>query len=115
VRLHDAHPTLVHFFEYGTDTERGLDEHVLRWAALGLPTTYHFLDINLSEREDVDERWLAETAELARRAGAAWLCGDAGLWHFGPRDRGHQLLLPPVLCRESALETADSIARVEEA
>jgi uncharacterized protein (UPF0276 family) len=32
----------------------------------------------------------------------AWLCGDAGLWHFGPRERGHMLLLPPILTAESA-------------
>jgi uncharacterized protein (UPF0276 family) len=115
VRLREARPDLVHFYEYGSDTERGLDEHVRRWSAAGLPTTYHFLDVNLAEREDVDERWLAETASLAREINAAWLCGDAGLWHFGPRDRGHQLLLPPVLCRESAIETAESIVRIQEA
>lgn len=113
-RLREERPDLVHFFEYGADLDRGLDEHVLRWAAAGLPTTYHFLDVNLAEREDVDERWLRTTAERARRVGAAWLCGDAGLWHFGPRERGHQVLLPPVLCRESALETADSISRIQE-
>jgi uncharacterized protein (UPF0276 family) len=36
------------------------------------------------------------------------------LWHFGPRDRGHQVLLPPVLCRESAIETADTIAWIQQ-
>jgi uncharacterized protein len=115
VWMHETHPGLVHFYEYGTDIERGLDEHVLRWSALGLPTTYHFLDINLAEREDVDERWLRETAAAAQKIGAAWLCGDAGLWHFGARDRGHQVLLPPVLCRESALEAAESIEFIQEA
>jgi uncharacterized protein (UPF0276 family) len=112
--LHEERPDLVHFFEYGADLDRGLDEHVRRWAASGLPTTYHFLDVNLAEAEDVDARWLETTAERARAIGAAWLCGDAGLWHFGPRERGHQVLLPPVLCRESALETADSILRIQE-
>jgi uncharacterized protein (UPF0276 family) len=114
VWLRETHPDLVHFYEYGTDVERGLDEHVLRWSALGLPTTYHFLDINLAERDDVDDRWLRETEAAARRIGAAWLCGDAGLWHFGPRDRGHQVLLPPVLCRDSALEAAESIAYIQD-
>src|SRR4029079_7674982 len=103
VRIAPPPPALVHSFEDGTDTERGLDEHVLRWASEGLPTTYHFLDVNLTEREDADDRWIAETSELARRIGAAWLCGDAGLWHFGTRDRGHQLLLPPILTRDSAI------------
>lgn len=114
LRFRESHPSLVHFFEYGADLDRGLDESVQRWAAGGLPTTYHFLDVNLAEPEDVDERWMRRTAEHARRIGAAWLCGDAGLWHFGPRERGHQVLLPPVLCRDSALATADSIARIQE-
>lgn len=103
---------VIDFLEYGGDLDRGLDEHVRRWAASGRPATYHFLDVNLEEREDVDERWASETAALAREIGAAWLCGDGGLWHFGPRDRGHQTLLPPVLCRESADEMADTIARL---
>lgn len=111
--LRAERPDLVHFFEYGGDLDRGLDEHVRLWASRGLPATYHFLDINLAESEDVDARWLERTTAHAREIGAAWLCGDAGLWHFGPRERGHQVLLPPVLCRESAAETADNIARIE--
>lgn len=111
----EAHPGLVAFVEYGSDLDRGLDDHVRRWAAAGRATTYHFLDVNLEEPEDVDARWLERTAEAARAIGAAWLCGDAGLWHFGPRDRGHQLLLPPVLTRDSAYATAESIARIEAA
>jgi uncharacterized protein (UPF0276 family) len=114
-RFRAERPDLVHFFEYGADLDRGLDDDVRRWAAAGLPTTYHFLDVNLAEAEDVDERWMATTAARAREIGAAWLCGDAGLWHFGARERGHQVLLPPVLCRESALETADNIVRVQDA
>ena len=114
VLLRESKPDLVHFYEYGADIDRGLDEHVLRWVSAGLPTTYHFLDVNLAEREDVDDRWLESTVENARRIDAAWLCGDAGLWHFGPRERGHQLLLPPVLCRESALETAESIGFIQD-
>jgi len=108
------HPGLVDFLEYGADLARGLDEHVRRWAAGGGATTYHFLDVNLEERADVDHAWLEETAGLAREIGAAWLCGDGGLWHFGPRDRGHQTLLPPILCAESADEMAESIVRVQE-
>jgi uncharacterized protein (UPF0276 family) len=110
--LDEAHPGLVHFLEYGSDIDRGLDEHVRRWAA-ARPTTYHFLDVNLEEPDDVDARWLAATAAAARAISAAWLCGDAGLWHFGPRDRGHQLLLPPVLTRDSAHAVAESIARIQ--
>jgi uncharacterized protein len=108
-------PGLVHFLEYGSDVERGLDAEVRRWAAAGRPTTYHFLDVNLEEPEDLDARWMAETAAAAREVNAAWLCGDAGLWHFGPRDRGHQLLLPPILTRDSAFAVADSILKLSEA
>src|SRR5439155_3842072 len=79
VRLREAVPELVQFLEYGTDLVRGLDQHVQRWVARGWPTTYHFLDLNLTEREDVDPVWLARTAARARQIGAAWLCGDGGL------------------------------------
>src|SRR5262245_686219 len=113
VRLREEFTELVHFLEYGTDLARGLDEHVRRWAALGLPTTYHFLDVNLAEREDADEVWIARTVAAARTVGARWLCGDGGFWHFGPRERGHELLLPPILGKESADEMAESIARIE--
>lgn len=114
LELREDRPDLVHFFEFGADLDRGLDEHVRLWASKGLPTTYHFLDINLAESEDVDDRWLTQTSERAREISAAWLCGDAGLWHFGARERGHQVLLPPVLCRESAIETAANIAQIED-
>jgi uncharacterized protein len=107
------HPGLLHFLEYGSDVERGLDDHVRRWAAAGRPTTYHFLDLNLEDPADADDAWLRATAEAARAIGAAWLCGDAGLWHFGARDRGHQMLLPPILTRDSADACAESIARIE--
>jgi uncharacterized protein (UPF0276 family) len=115
LELSALHPELVHFLEYGADLERGLDEHVRSWAQSGKPATYHFLDVNLEEPEDVDAAWLEGTAAAAREIGAAWLCGDAGLWHFGGRDRGHQLLLPPILTRDSALAVADSIRRIEDA
>lgn len=111
--LKENHPALVHFYEYGGDLERGLDEGVQRWAAEGQPVTYHFLDINLEEACDLDELWLKQTTALAREINAAWLCGDAGRWHFGLRERGHGMLMPPILCRESALETAASIAQIE--
>ena len=37
--LREAWPTLIHFLEVGADTRRGLDAHMRRWAAQGLPTT----------------------------------------------------------------------------
>ncbi|HMV84317.1 MAG TPA: DUF692 family protein [Blastocatellia bacterium] len=107
------HAELIHFYEYGGDLERGLDDTVRRWAAAGLPTTYHFLDINLEEKQDLDTHWLTQTKALAEEINAAWLCGDAGRWHFGLRERGHGMLMPPILCRESALETAESIQCIE--
>lgn len=107
------YPELVHFFEYGGDLDRGLDDQVRRWAAQGLPCTYHFLDVNIEERIDLDDRWLVRTAALAREIGATWLCGDAGRWHFSSRERGHQMLMPPILCLESVLESVDNIVRIQ--
>ncbi|MBS1810742.1 MAG: DUF692 family protein [Acidobacteria bacterium] len=107
------YPDLIHFYEYGGDLERGLDDGVRRWAAAKLPATYHFLDINLEEREDLDHNWLKRTKALATELNASWLCGDAGRWHFGLRERGHGMLMPPILCRESAIETAQSIQQIE--
>jgi uncharacterized protein (UPF0276 family) len=115
LRLREAYPGLIDFLEYGSDLVRGLDEHVRRWVAAGLPTTYHFLDVNLEERADVDAVWLGRTAARAREIGASWLCGDGGLWHFGPRERGHETLLPPILTAESADEMAESVRAIEEA
>lgn len=108
------HPGLIHCVEFGTDTDRGVDSAILRWVDAGNPATYHFLDVNFEELEDLDAAWIDETAALARRLGSPWLCGDSGMWHFGPRDRGHGLLLPPVLTRDSAKRTAESIAIVSE-
>jgi uncharacterized protein (UPF0276 family) len=113
VALREREPELVHFLEYGTDLVRGIDEHARRWAASGQPTTYHFLDVNLAELEDIDDVWLARTTARAREIGARWLCGDGGLWHLGRRERGHELLLPPILCQESADEMAEAVARVQ--
>ncbi|HNG93606.1 MAG TPA: DUF692 family protein [Acidobacteriota bacterium] len=111
--MKELYPELLHFFEYGCDIDRGLDEHVRHWAGSGLPTTYHFLDINLEEKIDSDRHWLTRTQMLASEINAAWLCGDAGRWHFGPRERGHQMLMPPILCEESATQTAESIQWIQ--
>lgn len=108
------YPGLIHVVEFGTDTDRGVDPVILRWADGGGRVTYHFLDVNFEELEDMDERWMDETESFARRLGSPWLCGDSGMWHFGPRDRGHGLLLPPVLTRDSALMTAESVALLQE-
>jgi uncharacterized protein (UPF0276 family) len=115
LQLDADHSGLVHFVEYGSDVARGLDDHVRAWAKAGHATTYHFLDLNLEDPSDADDAWLAATTAAAREIGAAWLCGDAGLWHFGARERGHELLLPPILTRDSAAACAETIARVEAA
>ena len=114
VALRRAHPELVEFLEIGVDLERGVDATARAWRAEGWPTTYHFLDGNLEEAESLDRDWLAAVAGLARELGAAWLCGDAGLWHLGPRDRGHGVLAPPVLCVDSARAMAENVRRVRE-
>ena len=113
IALKEAWPELVHFLEVGADTSRGLDEHMLRWAATGWPATYHFLDLNLAEAQDLDDDWLARTLEMADHLGASWLCGDAGYWHLGRRERGHELLLPPILCPAAAEEMAGAVADLQ--
>ncbi|MEQ1504460.1 MAG: hypothetical protein ABMB14_19630, partial [Myxococcota bacterium] len=115
VALRDRRPDLVAFLELGADVARGLDADADAWIARGWPTTYHFLDLNLEEPEDLDPDWLAATVALARRSRAAWLCGDAGLWHVGPRDRGHGTLLPPILCAARVRTLADAVVALREA
>lgn len=104
----------VRFLEVGVDLERGVDADARAWAARGWPLSYHFLDVNLEEAEDLDEAWVSETRSLARALGAAWLCGDAGLWHVGPRERGHGALLPPILEPDGADELAESVRALRE-
>lgn len=111
----ERRPDLVRFLEVGCDLDRGLDEDARAWARSGRPTTYHFLDLNLEEPEDLDPGWAEETRALASEIGAAWICGDAGLWHVGPRDRGHGLLMPPILVPESADVMADAVREVRRA
>jgi len=106
---------LVRFLEIGADLERGIDLDALAWAERGWPVTYHFLDVNLEEAEDLDRAWIDETRALACSVHASWLCGDAGLWHVGPRERGHGVLMPPVLEPEGAREMAANVRILREA
>ncbi|HTO52947.1 MAG TPA: DUF692 family protein [Myxococcota bacterium] len=112
--LRRARPELVQFLELGVDLERGLDATARAWCAEGWPTTYHFLDGNLEESESLSPDWLAAVGALARELAAAWVCGDAGLWHLGPRERGHGVLAPPVLCVDSARAMAENVRRARE-
>ena len=113
--LRRRHPRYASFLEVGVETVKGLDRHALAWAQAGLPTTYHFLDVNLDEPEDLDSTWLDEVRQAIAALRPAWLCGDAGLWHFGPRERGHMLLLPPILSRAQAHAMAEGIGALREA
>lgn len=113
--LRRAHPELVRFLEVGVEIAKGLDDDARVWAESGAPTTYHFLDINLDDPEDFDDAWLADVRACAATLRPAWLCGDAGLWHFGARDRGQMLLLPPVLELEAVGPMAAGIVRLREA
>lgn len=109
-----AHPGWASFLEVGVETAKGLDRSTLAWAAHGLPTTYHFLDLNLDHPEDFDGAWLDQVRAIASILKPAWICGDAGLWHFGPRDRGHMLLLPPILSAETAAAMAAGIRHLRD-
>lgn len=110
-----AWPELAGLLEVGVEVAKGLDRHALAWAASGAPTTYHFLDINLDDPEDLDPAWLDAVREACAALRPAWMCGDAGLWHFGARDRGHMLLLPPILVAEAVAPMAEGIAALREA
>jgi uncharacterized protein (UPF0276 family) len=113
--LRRAHPAYAQFLEVGIDLERGLDEDSRAWVEAGWPVTYHFLDANLEESESLDDAWMHDARTTAHWLGAAWLCGDAGLWHLGPRDRGHGVLMPPILSEESADEMARNVVRLRRA
>lgn len=109
------HPGWARFLEVGVEVDKGLDADALRWASERRPTTYHFLDVNLDEPEDLGPGWLERMVGLADAIRPAWMCGDLGLWHFGPRDRAHMLLLPPILTRSGAAAMAEGIVRLREA
>lgn len=115
LELRAAHPEFAGFLEVGVEVAKGLDDDARAWAARGLPTTYHFLDINLDDPRDLDAEWLADVRALAGVLRPAWLCGDAGLWHFGRRDRGHMLLLPPILIAASIAPMAAGLRALREA
>jgi uncharacterized protein (UPF0276 family) len=112
--LRKSHPHFASFLEVGIETSKGLDGDAVAWLEKGLPTTYHFLDINLDESEDADERWLGQVKALQDTLQPAWMCGDAGLWHFGKRERGHMLLLPPILSEESARAMAEGVIHLRD-
>ncbi len=113
--LRRHHPAYAGFLEVGVEVSKGLDAPARAWAAAGAPTTYHFLDINLDEPEDLDPAWLARMRAICAQLRPAWICGDAGLWHFGRRDRGHMLLLPPVLIAEAVAPLAAGIVALRAA
>lgn len=114
-RLRAEAPQFGGFLEVGVEVARGLDRHTLDWVRAGGRTTYHFLDVNLDEPEDLDPAWLDQVRELVAVLRPAWLCGDAGLWHLGRRERGHMLLLPPVLTDDAATAMAEGIVALRQA
>jgi uncharacterized protein (UPF0276 family) len=108
------HPEFAQFLEVGVAMETGLDDDTLAWRELGRPTTYHFLDINIDDPLDLDQAWLEGFEHIKEILEPAWVCGDAGLWHFGRRERGHMLLLPPILSLDAAKRMADGIVHLRD-
>src|SRR5262245_16335198 len=70
--LRAAYPTFAAFLEIGVEVVKGLDDTAQRWVHSGLPTTYHFVDLNLDEEEDFDVPWLTAAARLADQMQPAW-------------------------------------------
>lgn len=112
--LAEGYPHFARFLEIGIEVSKGLDAAAQGWLAAGRPATYHFLDVNLDEAQDLDEVWLYGLSALVAQVRPAWLCGDAGLWHIGRRDRAHMLLLPPILCSDAAQEMAVGVRQIRE-
>ncbi len=98
LELRRRHPAYASFLELGVETVKGLDRDAQAWLESGAPTTYHFLDINLDEPEDFDQDWLEQVRGLVERT-----------------ERGHMLLLPPILSDEAATDMAAGIVRLREA
>ncbi len=115
LELRRCEPSLAAFMEVGVELAKGLDANTLAWCRAGHATTYHFLDINLDEHEDLDAAFLAQMRATIDVLAPRWLCGDAGLWHFGARDRGQMLLLPPVLEPEAVAPMAAGVIALREA
>ncbi len=108
--LREAYPAYAQFLEIGVEVRVGIDRDARSWCERRLPCTYHFLDVNLEDPGDLDDRWLADLRALVEALEPAWLCGDAGLWHFGRREHGHTLLLPPILSDDGASVQAEGIS-----
>jgi uncharacterized protein (UPF0276 family) len=115
IELREQHPAFGRFLEVGVEIAKGLDSDARRWIRDGHPWTYHFLDINLDEPEDFDTEWLSKVSALVDAHEPAWLCGDAGLWHFGPREPENMLLLPPILSEAAVRPMADGIEQLRAA
>lgn len=114
-RLRREYPEFGGFLELGVEANKGFDDAAARWIKSQAPTTYHFLDINLSDPADRQSDWLQTLSKMVERSGAAWVCGDSGWWHFGARESGHMLLLPPILSRSAVAPLAEGVIRVREA
>ncbi len=115
LQLRREYPEYASFLEVGVEVVKGLDTDAMQWASAGHATTYHFLDVNLDDPHDFDDEWMAHVGALVEQLRPAWMCGDAGMWHFGARERGHMLLLPPILSSDCAKATADGLVRLREA
>ena len=62
VALRTAYPPFAAFLEIGVEVSKGLDDTAQEWIRGGLPTTYHFLDLNLDDEDDFDAPWLTAAA-----------------------------------------------------
>lgn len=113
-RLHEDWPSYGEFIEIGVSVDLGIDGAVRNWITQGLPSTFHFLDLNLGEPEDFDDEWIHEIQALLFFMKPVWICGDAGQWHFGRREPAHGFLQPPILSKAAMHEIAEGIIALRE-
>lgn len=113
-RLRREYPEFAGFLEVGVEIHKGLDEDAIAWATAQLPTTYHFLDINLDDPDSLSPWWISQTKVQLEQLNAAWMCGDAGLWHMGPREPGSMMLLPPISALDAVVPMAEGIQNLRE-
>ena len=81
-RLRQEYPQFAGFLEVGVELHKGLDQDAVEWAKAELPTTYHFLDINLDEANPFPPNGWSKPEPSSRPFGLRGCAGMrvCGIW-----------------------------------